>query len=84
MATIVGVGARVVAGVLIVIGVLALAAGIVYLLVPSESLPSFVPGHLAGVTAKHTTRGAAGLLLGFVLVVIGVVVGRRRRSPYPS
>jgi hypothetical protein len=67
---------RLVALVVLIIGVLALIVGLMYLLIPAESLPGFLPGHLAGVHAKHSSRGAAGLGL-------GVVLGYRRRSLYP-
>ncbi len=74
---------RVLAVILVIVGILAIIAGVIYLVVPAHSLPSFVPGHMAGVTAKHRTRGVAGILLGVVLVVIGAVLGRTSRSPYP-
>ncbi len=74
---------RLAAVIIAVIGILAVIAGIVYMLVPAESLPSFFPGHIVGAHAKHSTRGAAALVFGVVLVGIGVAVGYRRRSLYP-
>jgi uncharacterized membrane protein HdeD (DUF308 family) len=74
---------RLVALVVLIIGVLALIVGLMYLLIPAESLPGFLPGHLAGVHAKHSSRGAAGLGLGVVLILAGVAIGYRRRSLYP-
>lgn len=73
---------RILALILIVVGIVAIITGVIYLVVPAHSLPSFMPGHLAGVTAKHN-RGIAGVLFGIVLVVIGAVLGRRIHSPYP-
>jgi len=35
------------------------------------------------VTNKHTNRGMAGIVVGVVLVVLALVLGRRSRSPYP-
>lgn len=64
----------IIAIVLLVVGVLALVAGIVYLTTPAHSLPSFFPGHLAHVNAKRTTRGMAGVIFGGVLVVAGLAV----------
>ena len=69
--------------IVLILGVVAIIAGVVYLVVPAGSLPSFIPGHLAGVTAKHGSRGVAGVLLGVVLVVVGAALGRTNRSPYP-
>jgi protein-S-isoprenylcysteine O-methyltransferase Ste14 len=47
----------------VVVGVLLLALGIVYVLVPAGSLPSFVPGHEAGSAHHHIKHGIAALLL---------------------
>lgn len=69
--------------VVLIIALLAIAGGVMYLAVPSESLPSFFPGHLAGVTAKHYNRGDAGIGIGIVLATAGFFLIRRRRSPYP-
>jgi len=69
--------------IVLIVGVVAIIAGVIYLAVPAGSLPSFIPGHLAGVTAKHGNRGVAGVLLGIVLVAMAGVLGRRNRSPYP-
>jgi hypothetical protein len=60
--------------VIVVIGVLALIAGILYLTEPAHALPSFFPGHLAHATGKHPRRGIAGVVVGAVLIVIGLVV----------
>ncbi len=74
---------RVVALIVAIIGLLALVVGLIYLNVSAESLPSFFPGHLVGVRAKHGNRGGAGIALGIVLLVIGGYFLRQRRSPYP-
>jgi amino acid permease len=76
-------GRRAIAFVVLVVGIVALIAGVIYLVVPAGSLPSFIPGHLAGVTHKHTNRGMAGIGVGIVLVVLAVLLGRKSRSPYP-
>lgn len=76
-------GRRALAFIVVVVGVLALAVGVIYLTVPAGSLPSFFPGHLAGVTNKHTNRGGAAIIVGVVMVVIAMFLGRGSRSPYP-
>jgi uncharacterized membrane protein len=70
--------------VLVVLGILAIVAGIIYYVEPANSLPSFFPGHLAHFTGKHTKRGLAGIVVGVVLLIIGVVVSRsgRRSARY--
>ena len=73
---------RFLAIILLVVGVAAVVAGVLYLTQPAHSLPSFFPGYAAHVVAKHTKRGYAGIALGAVLVIIGFVVafsGSRRR-----
>jgi hypothetical protein len=75
---------RVLAGIVIVIiGALAVAAGVLYLTQPAHALPSFFPGHIAHASGKHPTRGIVGVVVGGALIVIGAVValtgGRRRR-----
>lgn len=61
---------------LLVLGVLAVIGGVVFLTVPAHSLPSFVPGHIAGSTRHHTKRGIAGVIVGVVLLVVGGILGR--------
>ncbi len=67
--------------ILVVLGVLVMAAGIIYYVEPAKSLPAFFPGHAAHVTGRHTTRGLAGIIAGAVLLIIAVITARvRRRS----
>lgn len=76
------------AGVIFVVGVLAVVVGVMYLSMAAHSLPSFFPGHIAGAAgaAKHTKRGIAGIVVGAVLLLIALAVamtgGRRRRYRY--
>jgi hypothetical protein len=70
--------------ILVVLGVLALAAGIIYYVEPARSLPAFFPGHAAHVSGRHTTRGLAGIIAGAVLLIVAVIIARsgRRSSRY--
>lgn len=70
--------------ILVVLGVLALAAGIIYYVEPAKSLPAFFPGHAAHLNGRHTTRGLAGIIAGAVLLSIAVITARlgRRSSGY--
>ncbi len=56
--------------------VLIIIAGI-YLAVPAESLPSFFPGHEAGLARVRLKHGIASGAVGVVLLLIGWFVGRR-------
>jgi hypothetical protein len=70
--------------ILVVLGVLALAAGIIYYVEPAKSLPAFFPGHAAHLSGRHTTRGLAGIIAGAVLLIVAVIIARggRRSSRY--
>jgi hypothetical protein len=73
---------RFLVSILVVLGVL--AAGVIYYIEPAKSLPAFFPGHVAYLTARHTTRGLAGIIAGAVLLIIAVITARvgRRSSRY--
>jgi hypothetical protein len=64
-----------------IVGVLAAAVAVVYLIEPMHSLPSFFPGHALHGTAIRYKKGAAAAVAAVVLWVIAIVVamaGRRR------
>ena len=69
---------------LVVVGALAIAAGVVYLVEPAHSLPSFFPGHMnsparpAASAAFHRKKGEAGVIAGAVLVIAAIVVAFAR------
>jgi hypothetical protein len=67
------------AAVVIVVGILALVAGIIYLTVAAKSLPSFM-GSLAGMTGHRSKRGIAGVVVGAVLLLAGGGLLAYRRS----
>ena len=76
---------RVLGIILLIIGIVAIAAGVLYVTQPAHSLPTFFPGYAAHVVSKHTKRGYAGIALGAVLVIVAFVValtGPRRRARY--
>lgn len=60
--------------VLAVIGVLAIAAAIVYYTVPAHSLPSVLGTLHLHTNAKRVKRGEAALIIGIVLLVAAGVV----------
>ncbi len=53
----------------VIIGLLFLAVAVIYFTQPAGTLPSFLPGHLAGSMHKHTTHGilALALAVGFLV-----------------
>lgn len=68
--------------VLVVIGVLAVIAGIIYLVEPVNALPAFFPGHVAHGTGHHHIRGYVAIAVGVILLIAAAVAGRSRRRAY--
>ena len=63
--------------VLTLLGVVLLVVAAVYFVLPADQLPSFFPGHEAGVTRMHTKHGIVAGVAGLVLLAAGVWMGRR-------
>ena len=70
---------RLISLVLLVLGVLAVIVGIIYLVEPIHSLPSFFPGHAAHGKGHHHIRGYIAIGVGIVLLILGAMSGRSRR-----
>jgi hypothetical protein len=73
---------RLVRIVLVVLGIAAVVVGIIYLVEPVHSLPSFFPGHTSSGKGQrhHHTRGYIAIGVGVILVIIAVVARRSRRD----
>ena len=74
-------GRKALVALLVLIGLVLIAVGIVYFVVKAGSLPSFIPGHIAGSSAHRTKRGLFAIIVGAVVLLVAVVgasVGRRR------
>jgi hypothetical protein len=67
---------------LMALGVVAVAVGVVYLVEPIHSLPSFFPGYTLNGRGYHHDRGYAAIAVGIVLLIIPGVTGRSRRDEY--
>ena len=63
--------------ILILLGVVLLVVAGVYFLMPADQLPSFFPGHEAGVTRVHSKHGIVAGVAGLVLLAAGWWMGRR-------
>jgi len=59
------------------LGALLLVVAAVYLLVPADSLPSFFPGHEAGLARIRVKHGLVAGVVGVVLIALGWFFGRR-------
>jgi hypothetical protein len=53
-------------------------AAVMYYTMPAGSLPTVMPGYLAGSTHIHTTHALAAAIAAIVLFLIGWAVGRSR------
>lgn len=65
--------------VLVVLGILAVVVGIIYLVEPIQSLPSFFPGHAAHGLRHHHTRGYIAIGVGVILLILAGIARRSRR-----
>jgi hypothetical protein len=59
------------------LGVLLIVVAAIYLLVPADQLPSFFPGHEAGLARIRMKHGLASGAAGVILLALGWFVGRR-------
>jgi len=56
----------------VILGIIALifiVVAIIYVAEPAKSLPSFVPGHIAGSAGHHPLRAAGSFIIGIVFAV---------------
>ena len=60
-----------------ILGALLIAIAATYFLFPADALPSFMPGHEAGLLRPRMKHGIAAGALGIVMFVIGWFLGRR-------
>jgi hypothetical protein len=63
--------------VLNLLGVALLVIAAAYFVIPADQLPSFFPGHEAGVARVHVKHGIASGAAGLVLLAVGVSMGRK-------
>ena len=73
---------RLVTVVLVVLGILAVVVGVIYLVEPIHSLPSFFPGHAPRGQGYHHIRGYIAIALGIILLIFAWITGRFRRRRY--
>jgi amino acid permease len=69
--------------ILLILGVAALAVGVVYFTVAADKLPSFM-GHIAHSTHHRTKRAAAAVIIGVLLLAGSLLAVFSGRSSAPS
>jgi amino acid permease len=62
-------GRTILAVVLGIIALLFIVVAVIYLAEPAKSLPSFVPGHIAGSSGHHPLKATGSLVVGIVFAV---------------
>ena len=61
--------------ILVIVGILAIAAGIVYIALPAHSLPHFFPAYGAKSLKHATKHGIVAIAVGVVLIVVAWLIG---------
>ncbi len=61
------------------LAILCLIAAVMYFAMPAGSLPTFMPGYMAGSDHIHIKRAAIAAVVAIVLFLIGWFLGRSRR-----
>jgi hypothetical protein len=59
------------------LGIVLIIIAVVYFVTPSDQLPSFFPGHEAGVMRAHVKHGIVAGVAGVVVLALGWFMGRR-------
>jgi len=60
-----------------IVGIALIVIAGIYFVTPADTLPSFFPGHEAGVMRVHTKHGIVSGAAGVVFLVLGWWFGRR-------
>ena len=63
--------------ILTVLGLVLIVVAVVYFVMPADQLPSFMPGHEAGVARVHMKHEIVSGVAGVILLAAGWFMGRR-------
>ncbi len=63
--------------VLVLLGIVLLIVAVVYVVMPADQLPSFFPGHAAGLARIRLKHGLVSGGLGVLLLLAGWWLGRK-------
>jgi uncharacterized membrane protein HdeD (DUF308 family) len=59
---------------LAIVGILGIVAGVLYVALPSKSLPSFFPDHSARSHLHATKHGIAAIVVGAILLIVATIL----------
>jgi hypothetical protein len=62
-------GRTILAAILGVIALVFIVVAVIYLVEPAKSLPSFIPGHIAGSSGHHPLKATGSIVVGIVFAV---------------
>jgi preprotein translocase subunit SecY len=62
-------GRTILAVILGVIALIFIVVAVIYLAEPAKSLPSFIPGHIAGSSGHHPLKATGSVVVGIVFAV---------------
>ena len=62
-------GRTILAVILGIIALIFIVVAVIYLAEPAKSLPSFIPGHIAGSIGHHPLKATGSLVLGIIFAV---------------
>ena len=62
-------GRTILAAILAIIALIFIVVGVIYIAEPASSLPSFIPGHIAGSSGHHPLKAVGSLVVGIVFAV---------------
>ena len=74
----------------VILGIIALVfivVAVIYLAEPAKSLPSFIPGHIAGSTGHHPLKATGCIVVGIVFAVgawFALAFKPKPQAPAPS
>jgi len=67
--------------VLLAVGLVALAVGIVYLAAPASKIPTWLPGHVTGKTYHHVRRATVAIVVAALCAVAAGWLARADAAP---
>jgi hypothetical protein len=59
------------------LAIICVIAAVMYYTMPAGSLPTFMPGYIAGSDHIHMTHAIAAAVAAVILFVLGWIMGRR-------
>jgi preprotein translocase subunit SecY len=62
-------GRTVLAVLFAIVAVIGVVAAVIYLAEPAKSLPSFIPGHIAGSSGHHPLKATGSFVVGIIFAV---------------